>query len=284
MTEGTSAQWEAQRYEERKDRVPEDRDVALSVVGDWLVCLGFGVLGLVASSTTARAHGAGHAVPGHSDAIAPFLIVLGLPAFAGLAGGVMAVRYRRRVTSGPSDRHSPVAVGLLIVALGIASLLSALEGHSWLLAAGVIFGAVTALRFERGETAFEAGCGNHAELTLGAISTHRLLEGVLVGTLYTAGEVVGLVGAIVLAGHAALETAAVGGLYGTARGRIRVVGAIVLVQAGYVVGLIAGLGVLGAIPVSARAFMLALMGGVLLIVGVGETERSINAGRPTRFN
>lgn len=282
MTGGTPADRGTRHHEEEPDRVHEDRDVARSVVRNLPFWLGIGAVGLVASSATARAHEVGHAGIGHGDATAPFLIVLGFPVFAGFVGGVAAVRYRRREPSEPTERHSPLAVGLLIVALGVASLLSAFGGHVWVSAAGVIVGAVTALRFESAETTFEAGCGTHAELALGAVSIHRLLEGVLVGTLYTTGAVVGLVGAIVLAGHAALETAAVGGIFDTVRPRPRVVGAIILVQAPYLVGVVAGLGVLRAVPVSARAFALATIGGLLLVVGAGETERSIAAGRPIR--
>lgn len=267
---------------ERRSGAPDARNVAQSVGRRSLSSLVVGVAGLVASSATARAHEVGHVVLDHGDGAASFIAVLGLPALAGLVGGAAAVRYCGRKTSAPTDRLSSGAVGVLVVGLGIASLFSAMVGHRWLSVAGVIVGVAIALQFQGGETAPEAGRGTHAELALGAISTHRLLEGVLVGTLYAAGAAVGLVGAIALAGHAALETATVGGLYVTTRRRIRVAGVIVFVQVGYVVGAVAGLGVAGAVPVSARTFVLAAVGGLLLVVGVNETERSITAGRSAR--
>lgn len=236
--------------------------------------LGIGGAGLVLSSSTARAHEVGHTVLGPGDVTAPFLVVVGLPAVAGFVGGVLAVRHRRRGTPGPTGRRSPVAVGLLVVGLGVASLLSAVGAHVWVSAVGVTVGAGTAWRVGGGETASGAGRENHAELTFGAVSIHRLLEGVLVGTLFTAGAVVGVVGATVLAGHAALETVAVGGLYGTGDHRLHVVGAIALLQAVYVVGVVAGLGVLGSVPVAARTFVLAALGGLLVVVGTRETGRS----------
>ena len=247
-----------------------------------LFCLSIGAGGSVSLSETASAHEVGHAVLGQGDHTASFLVVLALPVFGGLIGGVLAVRYRSRNRPESTDRLSHILIGLLIVGLGVVSFLSAVVGHVWLSAAGVTVGVATALRFENRETASGADCGNHAELTFGAISIHRLLEGIVLGTLYTAGAAVGLVGALVLAGHAALETAAVGGLYPTAQRRIWVLGAIGLVQAGYVVGAVISLGVVGAVPVSARTFVLAVVGGLLLVVGIGETERSITGERPTR--
>ena len=46
-------------------------------------------------------------------------------------------------------------------------------------------------------------------------------------------------------------------------------------QAGYVVGSVADLGVAGTVPASVRTLVLAIVGGALLIVGMNETERPV---------
>lgn len=51
-------------------------------------------------------------------------------------------------------------------------------------------------------------------------------------------------------------------------------------QAGYILGAVVGLGVAGAVPASARTFVLAVVGGLLIVVGVGAAELSLTTARP----
>ena len=243
------------------------------------VCLASCVAGIVILSATASAHDFGNG-GGPGGAETAFAIVLALPTLAGLAGGVAAVRYRRFRGSTTGRRESSIVVGFLLVGLGGTSILSAMSGLPWLSVAGGTIGALVALRFVRVHTHSDTGFGNHAGITFGAISTHRVLEGVVVGTLYSAGAAIGLLGAVVLAAHTALETAAVGGLYAGATRRIWIAGAIVFVQAGYVVGAVASLAVAVAVPTSVQTITLALVGGALLIVGIAETKHSVGAEGP----
>lgn len=253
---------------------PPDRPAPWADVCRVLGRFGLGVAGLIAFSVPASAHGAGHSV-GPTGAGTAFAVVLGLPVLAGLVGGLAAIRYHSLRRMETINTDASLAVGLLLVGLGGASLIPAVTGHPWLSVVGGVTGAAIAMGLAGERVIPVMGCGTHTNLTLGAISTHRVLEGVVVGTLYSAGAAVGLGGAVVLAGHGTLETAAVGGLYATTQRRIRALGAVALVQAGYVVGGIAGLGVAGAVPVSVRTLVLAVVGGALLIVGARETERSI---------
>lgn len=261
--------------EQRRCRSERRRQVRASV-RHLLVRLCVGGVGLGVVSTTASAHEYGHSA-GYGGAAASFVVVLGLPIFAGLAGGIAAVRYRRLRESVITDGGSSIVVGLLLVGLGAASLLSAVIGHLWLSVAGGIIGVVLALWFVGSRAVSEFGCGNHAEITFGVISIHRLFEGVVLGTLYSTGAAVGLLGAVVLAGHTALETAAVGGLFATIPGRTRAAGTIALVQVVYIIGAVIGLGVASTVPVSIRTLVLAVVGGALLTVGASETERSVIA-------
>lgn len=272
----------AQHDDEQRSRAPSGWMRARSGGRRAGRSLPIAVAGLTASSTTARAHEVGHAVHGPGGTTATFLVVLGLPVIAGLVGGMIAVRYYRRQRSAPPNRLSGGAIGLLLVGLGVSSLLSAIGGHPWLSAAGVVVGGATALASAIGGPVSRHGCRNHADLTLGAVTIHRLLEGVVIGTLYAAGAAVGLVGAVVLAGHATLETAAIGGLTAGTQQRIFVVGAVGLVQVSYLVGAIAGLGVAVEVPGPARTFALAVVGGALIVVGAGKTDRSITAARPAQ--
>lgn len=255
----------------------------LGAVGRWggrsggrqrlLLRLGVVAAGLVGFPGTASAHGP----RGHGGEPVAFAVVVGLPIVAGLAGGAFAVRGRRAERTNPTGHRAGIVLGVLLAVLGVTFAVSAATTSRWLGIAGGAAGALVGLWALRGFGAGAPGC--HADLALVAVSAHRLLEGAAVGALYSTGAAVGLLGAVLLAGHTALETAAVGGTYAAGPLRSRAVGAVLLVQTGYAVGAFAGLGAAHALPVSTRTVVLAVAGGALLIVGAGETERSITTVR-----
>lgn len=233
--------------------------------------------GLVGLSGTAGAHG----LSGHGGDPIDFAAVVGLPIVAGLLGGAIAIRRLREEPPAPTDRRVGVVLGLSLAALGVTFATSAVASGRPLGIAGGAAGAVSVYRATR------RGGGGHracrADLALGAISAHRLFEGVALGTLYGAGAAVGTLGAILVSGHTAVETAAVGGLYATSRARARAVAAVIVVQLSYAGGAVVGLGVADALPPSAQAFALAVAGGALLVVGTGEASRSFaRTPRPAR--
>lgn len=238
-----------------------------------LLRLGVVTAGLVGSRGTASAHGP----QGHGGEPVAFAVVVGLPIVAGLAGGAFAIRGWQAEHAGPTGHRAGIVLGVLLAVLGVTFAVSAATTSRGLGIAGGAVGALVGLWALRGVGAGTPGC--HADLALGAVSAHRLLEGVAVGALYSTGAAVGMLGAVLLAGHTVLETAAVGGTYAAGPLRSRAVGAVLLVQAGYAVGAFAGLGVADALPVSTRTVVLAVAGGALLIVGAGETERSITTVR-----
>lgn len=224
-------------------------------------------------SSPASAHEYGNDIV-HGGAVA-FVVVLALPILAGLIGGVAALHYRSLRAPEDIGPGWSLAISILISGLGAASLLTAVEGHLGLSIIGGTIGAAVTLWLAGNEAIDQTDCGNHAELTAGAISTHRVLEGVVLGTLYSTGAAVGVLGAGILAGHAALETAAVGGLYATVPRRTQVVGAILIVQVSYIAGGVAGVGLAATVPASIHTLVLAIVGGALLLVGMKEVEYTI---------
>ncbi|MFW5959121.1 MAG: hypothetical protein ACOCQ3_03875 [Natronomonas sp.] len=225
------------------------------------------IAGLVALSGTVSAHGG----VGDGGTPAAFVVVLGLPIIAGLLGGVMALR-RNQLTRLVGQYPSGIVLGLLLVVLGATFAITAgTERLSITIIAGTV-GIISAVGISRRGPSTSPGCSGHAHLTVGAVFAHRVLEGIVLGALYSTGSVVGLVGATILAGHAALETAAVGGLY--ASHRLRASSSIVLVQVGYASGIAAGVFITGTIPTPVRIVAIALAGGILLGTGGVELNRS----------
>ena len=150
--------------------------------------------------------------------------------------------------------------------------ITALTEYPLLGVAGGGVGALTALWIASRDGGRLEQRGHHAHLTLGGVCTHRIFEGLVLGTLYTAGAPVGMVGVAVVAGHTVFETAAIGGLYPLSR--VQAFAAICLVQIGYAVGAVAGVTVSLSGPVSVHSTTLGVTAGVLLIVGVAELRCS----------
>ena len=220
------------------------------------------LLGTALLATPAAAHGpavrtAGVALPA---------VVAGSVVVSLLGGGLVLVAVDRL----PRSR---LGIPLLLLALGGLSLsVAAADAPVGATLGGVAGAAVAALA--RGHPLTD--CGACADATLGAVTLHRGLEGVVLATVYAADAALGLFGAGVLAVHAAAETAAVGSLY--AATKRHAVAAVCLAQAGFVGGVAAGRGVVGTVPPAAEASVLALAGGVLLTVGAREGYRRY-AGR-----
>lgn len=237
------------------------RKALLSGTQRLLIRLPIWLAALVVGVASIRAHGA----DGHGSAPVAFAIVLGLPIVAGLVGGAVIVRSRNE--GHRTGRSHPTGVGLLLVVLGITFTGTALSRSLSLGIGGGIVGSLSVLWTAHSRAFKRQGAHlSHANLSLGVVSLHRLFEGIVLGTLYSVGAAVGLLGAVVIAGHTALETVAVGSLF--TPHRLRVVGAVVLLQIGYAVGAIVGIVVAVTVPPSVHTIALAFAGGILLVTGI----------------
>ncbi|WP_049936832.1 hypothetical protein [Haloplanus natans] len=212
------------------------------------------LLGTTLLSAPAAAHGTTGAAVGLA-----FPAVVAVSIAASLVGGGLVLATVDRL---PRSRG---AVPVLLLALGGLSVALSLDGAPVGAALGVGSG-VGAVVLARGHAITD--CGACADAALGAVTLHRGLEGVVLATVYAADAALGLLGAAVLAAHAAAETATVGSLYASTRRRA--VAAVCLVQLGFVGGVVVGWGVVDAVPPGVEAGLLALVGGVLLAVGARD--------------
>jgi len=219
-----------------------------------------GAVGVALLSTPATAHGVTAAATG-----LPFpVVVAGVVLVSLLGGGLVLVAYGRLPWSA-----GRAALPFLVFALGAAALALAVTRATAATLVGVAAG-VGVVYFARGAAITD--CGACADAALGAVTLHRGLEGLVLATVYAADAALGLAGALVVAGHAVAETAAVGSLYATTS-RQYALAAVLVVQAGFVVGVAVGWGVVGGVSPTAEAGLLALVGGVLLAVGAREARQ-----------
>ena len=236
---------------------------------------GIGVATLVSVSGTARSHGS----IGHGGEPVAFALVVGLPVLAGLVSGTVVVTNRWGRWAHRADHRAGVVFGILLVALGVMLAMPAVtESRQLGMAIGLI-GVLMALW--TGSHVGTLGRVEPAEMTLGAISVHRFVEGVALGALYNNGIVLGLVATVVIACHTAIESAAVGGLYNNIR--YQAIGAVVLIQIGYVVGALVGVGGAILVPTAVQIGSTAMAGGILLGIGLHETHHSIHGGARERL-
>ncbi len=223
-------------------------------------------------STPAAAHGAGGTATGTGLAFP--LVVAAVVGTSLLGGGGVLLAYGR-FDRAEGATHRAV-VPLLVLALGGAAAALAVTRAAAVTLAGTALGIGIVYV---GRDAAVTACGGCADATLGAVTLHRSLEGAVLATVYAADAAVGTAGAILVAGHAAAETAAVGSLYASA-GRRYAVGAVLVVQLGFVVGVGVGWDVIDAVPAVVQAALLAVVGGVLLAAGGHEVRRRRVAAVP----
>lgn len=219
-------------------------------------------------ATTASAHGDGGSTHGLA-----FLTVVGVTVVAGVAGGAVAAFYRPASCSGSSSNRLDAAVGVLLVGIGGAYALPTLGERPVLAVAGAAAGGLLVYALP----SMHAGdaCTHHADTALGAISAHRVVEGITLAAAYAAGSAVGLLGTAVVAGHVTVESVAVGRLH-AAVSRQRAVVAVALLQTVFAAAALTGHAVSLAVSTSVQFTSLGAAGGVLLVVGLAETRAHLD--------
>ncbi|WP_331235641.1 hypothetical protein [Natronorarus salvus] len=208
-----------------------------------------------------RAHGA----PADHGVGVSFGVVVAAALGIGVVAGLTVLFTGISIRAHAMARFDRV-VGVFLIVLGIALAVTAIGEYSVLAVAGVLGGGVVAW------TASSRARGtHHADVTLVALGTHRVVEGAVLAAVYLAGAAVGTLGVVLIVGHVAVETAAVAGLYvaaGTDPARVLV--AIGLMQAGFGVGVLGGTVLATGVPETVQAIVVAAGAGVLLVVGNAE--------------
>ncbi|SEP65102.1 hypothetical protein [Natrinema salaciae] len=213
-----------------------------------------------------EAHGISAGEGSHGPAV-PFVAAVGLSALLSLFVGLAIVSYYRpRVARSGRGATTRREVAVLLVALGLAASLAALT-QQWLptVAAGALGSTVAWIGRTRGITP-HAGC---ADAALGAILTHRAVEGILVAGIYATNASFGLLALSLLTVHAIAEAAAVGGLYAPVS-RGWGIWSVVAIQLSFVAGAVAGDLFAWVLPPALVSALLASVGGVLFVAGATE--------------
>lgn len=213
------------------------------------------------------AHGV-EANAGSQTPAVPFIMAIGFSALLGVAFGLGSVSHYR-TPSAVADPHGATTgpeVLVLVIVLGVATFTTALT-QGWIPAiGGGTLGAALALAGRTRGVSPHAGC---ADAALGAVLTHRVVEGILIAGIYATNASIGLFALTLLTVHAIAETVAVGGLYAPVS-RSWGVASVVAIQVGFVAGAVVGATLVGSLSPPIVTVLLASVGGVLFVAGATE--------------
>lgn len=221
--------------------------------------------GFCISVEPVSAHGTVHS---SGDGIA-FPIVIAAISILGLSGGLLAIISRIWLETSIKLDLTGQIVGFLLVAIGVTAGGSVLIQQPTTAISGIFAGAVTgAIIASRG------GCELCVKGTVGAIATHRFIEGIMLSTISIAGTAVSLAGVVTLAGHMIVECIAIG--FQSRFNRLQASGAIFIVTIVFVLG--SSVGVIGlnigkTVP---GQLIVATTGGLLISFGISEGEFQLN--------
>ncbi len=213
------------------------------------------------------------------DPAVGFLAAIGFSAtLCGAFGLATVVRFGRTHDVGRDHHPSTGAwVTVLVAVLGALALLSAVGQRGYLLTigAGLTGGAIAWIVRTRGVSPHE-GC---ADAALGAILTHRAIEGAVVASIYAASAALGALGLGLLTLHAIAETVAVGGLYAPVS-KSWAIGSVVALQLAFVAGALLGEHVADLLSSAIVTALLAGVGGALLVAGTIEFRGAVRNPHP----
>jgi len=219
------------------------------------------VVGLRFTTTPAVAHGTAHTSGQGID----LPVVIAIVSMLGVSAGLLAVIGRDRFQTPIGAARISRIVGLLFVGIGTAAVGSVFQQQPTTavggLTVGIGAGVVVTAR---------GGCVLCATVGVGAIATHRLVEGITLVALSVTGTAVSLLGVLVLAGHTVAECVAIG--LQPEFDRLQAVGAVLTVTAVFVLGSgigVAGLETAGTIP---TGWIAAIIGSLLVTLGVSEIQ------------
>jgi hypothetical protein len=190
-------------------------------------------------------------------------LVITVSVLIAVIGGVAVVRTG---TSLRPEMHEMFgkSIGALLIVLGLIFALSAVREYLSLAIAGILCGGLVARSISS-----RTGRAYHAEITFGTMVAHRSIEGLALAALYLSGSTLQLISAFLVAGHVAVETIVVGGLYSDQRWSWAIL-AIALLQAGFVFGVAVGLLMTVVVPGHLAVVLQSGGAGALLIIGNAE--------------
>lgn len=209
-----------------------------------------------------------HGSASTSDTGINILFAMGIIAGVSAIIGFSAVILRDQVELPARWFHNHKIVGMLFILIGVTAIISVIINQTIL---GIIGGA---LGLSAGIVLFvrrsRIACSNAA---ISSITLHRFVEGSALAALSTTGQLISVLGIVILSTHATIECISLG----TYReiSQIQAIGSILIVTISFIIGF--GTGLLGftAAKTVVAELSIAAVGGLLLILGISELELKV---------
>lgn len=227
------------------------------------------LLGLTALVWLAVVPVQAHEFESSAGTVVPIAAVLFLSVGVATVGGLWALVGSTRLTTlAPTTRRRLSTVfGVVLIGLGISVLLPIVVTNPMVALVGVVAGGVMGWWLPHGPHATGEGVVRRATAVSGALTIHRVVEGIALAAVYAASEALGVVAVLLFTLHTTVETAAVGVEYGSSGRRSRGVAAILLMQAAFVLSVVGALFAAGALPAVVHGLVLTGIAGLLIVVG-----------------
>ncbi|WP_410766152.1 hypothetical protein [Haloferax sp. DFSO60] len=226
-----------------------------------------------------------HEFGSNESTVVPLAVVLFLSVGVATVGGVWALLGSTRFTTLTPEtrRRLTTTFGVVLVGLGVSLFLPIAVADPVVGVVGVVVGGVAG-RWLPHSHATGKGSVRRASAVSGALTMHRVIEGVALAAVYAADQALGVVAVLLLTLHTTVETVAVGVEYGSVGQRTQGVVAILLMQAGFVLSAVVALLAAGSLPAVVRGLVLAGIAGLLLVVGGHDVRGHIVGGTRRRLS
>ncbi|MFC7205127.1 hypothetical protein ACFQJC_16535 [Haloferax namakaokahaiae] len=242
------------------------------------------LLGLAALVWFGVGPASAHEFGSSAGTVVPITVVLALSVGVATLGGLWALVGSTRLTTlaPPTRRRLTTLFGVVLVGLGVSVFLPIAVTDPVVAVAGVLLGSVVGLVLPHHHATGERFV-NRATAVSGALTLHRVFEGIALAAVYAANEALGVVTVLLLTLHTTVETVAVGVEYGSTGRRSRGLAAILLLQAGFVFSAAVTLLAAGSLPAVVRGFVLAGVAGLLVVVGAHDVRGHVVEGPRQRL-
>lgn len=210
------------------------------------------------------AHGAGRTGTSGINVIIGVVFVSFISVLVGIA--TIFTKYRYKM---PYNWVSNSLVGVLLITIGATAARSIVVDQVIVGFVGIIIGTGIGV-----VTTSKRNCSLCAEATVGAITVHRIAEGLVIVGLSTSGATISVLGILILSWHTAAESVAIG--LSPSLEKRQAIKSIIIINVVFVVATITGASGLVTASIIPTDWIVAITAGLLVSLGFSEFQSGVS--------
>lgn len=214
--------------------------------------------GALTSVMPVAAHGAGRTGTSGINVIIGVVFVSFISVLVGIAA--IFTKYRYKISY---SWVSNLLVGVLLIGIGATTARWIIVDQVFIGFVGIILGTGIGV-----VTISKRNCIICAEATVGAITVHRLVEGLVIVGLSTSETTISVIGILILAWHTAAESVAIG--LSPSLEKRQAINSIIMINVVFVIATITGASGLVTASIIPTDWIVAITAGLLISLGFSE--------------